>query len=308
MQNKDWFEQNSARFSGELRRDEPLLRHTYYRIGGPATVFAVPKTLEDLCWLSEGIRATGIPYFILGLGSNVLVADRGYSGLVIRTSRLNLEVGPLEKSPETIRTGASVAISSLLRKAAQHGWSGLAFLTGIPGSVGGVVFMNGGTHLGEAKDRLLAVDVFNMGGHDLTRFERDALHFEYRRNLFVPEGGIVFSAEWKIDRADPAQVKALIDETLARRKTTQPIDFPSCGSVFKNPKEKGMSAWQVVDQVRLRGHRIGGAQIADKHSNFILNLGNATAQDVRALIDLAKERAQDQLGIALEEEVRYVGF
>ena len=307
MLDTTWFEKNASSFSGELRFDEPLLRHTYYRIGGPARVFAVPKSLEDLRWLSSAIRETGIPYFILGLGSNVLVSDAGFPGLVIRTNRLNLDLAALPANSNLIRTGASVAISSFLRKAAQHGWSGLEFLTGIPGSVGGVVFMNGGTHLGEAKDRLHAVEVFKLG-EDLTRFEAAALRFEYRKNLFIPEGGIVFAAEWKVDSAEPAAVKAKIDDTLSRRKTTQPIDFPSCGSVFKNPKEKGLSAWQVVDQVRLRGHRIGGAQISDKHSNFILNLGSATAQDVRALIDLAKKKAQDQLGITLEEEVRYVGF
>jgi UDP-N-acetylmuramate dehydrogenase len=304
---KHWAEANQSSYTGQLLWDEPLSKHTYYRIGGPAACLASPKSREDLTWLARGVEASGVPLFVLGMGSNLLVSDKGFEGLVVKCGRMNLEITSL--SPNSIRTGGSVAISSLLRRASQEGWGGLQFMTGIPGSVGGVVFMNGGTHLGEAKDRLLRADVtvLSGGGKELS-FSGDALKYEYRKNHFLPEGAVVWSAEWRVELEEPAKVKAAIDELLVRRKSTQPVDLPSCGSVFKNPKKHGISAWQVLDKLGLRGHKIGGAQISEKHSNFIVNNGGAVAADVRGLIELAKARAKAELGVELEEEVRYLGF
>jgi UDP-N-acetylmuramate dehydrogenase len=220
---------------------------------------------------------------------------------------VNQELGRL--SDHAVRAGGSLAISTLLRRATQEGWGGLQFLGGIPGSVGGVVYMNGGTHLGEARDRLLRVEAVSLlgSGAEVLEYPAEGLRFEYRRNLFLPEGALVWSADWKIDPADPVAVKATIDEILARRKQTQPVDVPSCGSVFKNPKASGLSAWQVIDRLGLRGHRIGGAQFSEKHCNFIVNVGNARAADVYGLIQLAKTRARVELGIEIEEEVKYLG-
>jgi UDP-N-acetylmuramate dehydrogenase len=308
-----WFQENQSRFSGQILFNEPLSKYTYYRIGGPAAVLAIPKDAQDILWLAEGIRETGIPFFVLGQGSNLLVSDLGYSGLVVRANRLNLQIDAIEDgSAIRLRTGGSVAISTLLRRAAQEGWAGLEFLTGVPGSVGGAVRMNAGTHLGETCDRLLKVEAYPLLGEGVSSaevqiYEGNSLQFQYRKNLFLPKGSLVWATEWWIERKEPATVKALIDETLTRRKATQPIDYPSCGSVFKNPKASGVSAWQVIDRLGLRGHRIGNAQFAEKHSNFIINLGGAQASEVKALIDLAKARAQAEMGIVLEEEVIYLG-
>lgn len=300
-----WAEQERARFLGQLSFDEPLSKYTYYRIGGPASALAIPQSLAELKWLHEGIQATGVPYYILGLGSNVLVSDSGYSGLIIRTSRIGLGIN--ETGKDRLHTGASVAVSSLLRRAAQDGWDGLEFLTGIPGSIGGVVAMNAGTHLGEAKDRLRRVEIFSLKSGESRVAENTELRFEYRKNLFLGAEDVVVGAEWEISRGEPKQIKEKIAALLERRKASQPVDYPSCGSVFKNPREKGLSAWQVVDQVGLRGHKIGDAQFSEKHPNFILNLGQARASDVRALIELARERARTQLGVELHEEVKYLG-
>lgn len=267
-----------------------------------------PRSLEDLRWIAQAIRETRVPFFIMGAGSNLLASDQGFEGVIIRSTRLNLEIGALPGSPDRIRTGASVAVSSLLRRAAQEGWGGLEFLAGVPGSVGGVVCMNAGTHLGETRDRLVAAEIFSLEGDDsLSRIERTDLRFEYRRNFFLTPASIVFCAEWEVRPAHPDQVKANIDQTLARRKATQPVDSPSCGSVFKNPRDSGLSAWQVVDRLGLRGHRIGDAQVSEKHSNFIINLGNARAADVHAVIELIRSRAQAELSICLEPEVMYLG-
>ncbi|MBY0471224.1 UDP-N-acetylmuramate dehydrogenase [bacterium] len=301
---KEWFEKNSAGFSGTLGFDEPLAASTYYRIGGPAAVLAAPKSQEDLEWLSKGIRETGIPFFLLGLGSNTLVSDSGFDGLVVKMTKLDTSMTP---DGGLLRTGASVAISSLLRKASTEGWGGLEFLSGVPGSVGGAVFMNAGTHLGETAKALLRVRVLDLKTGIFSELDRPQLKYEYRKNHFLEAGHLVLGADWRIEMKDPEQVKKVIDETLARRKASQPIEFPSCGSVFKNPKSSGMHAWQVIEKIGLRGHQIGQAQFAEKHCNFIINLGKATAADVVGLIRLAKSKAQSELGVTLEEEVRYLG-
>lgn len=302
---KSWWHSNISQFSGDFKEHESLAKFTYYRIGGSADLFAFPKTRQDLEWLSQGIRETGVPYFILGAGSNILVSDTGFRGLVIRVGRIDLEIA--ESADDRIRTGGGVAVSTLLRRCAQEGWAGMEFLSGVPGSVGGIIVMNAGTHLGEVQGALKSVETYNLMSGETRRFDSTAMSFQYRKNLFLPQGSVVLSAEWLKRSESPESVRAKLDETLARRKATQPIDYPSCGSVFKNPRSSGKSAWQVVDQLGLRGHRIGDAQISEKHSNFIINLGSAQARDVRALIDLVKNRAQAELGIELEEEVMYVG-
>jgi len=309
-----WFRDHASNFTGTLLFGESLAKYTFYQIGGPALVFAAPKTLNDLKWLKQGIEDTRIPFFVLGKGSNLLVSDRGFKGLVIRTHQMNLETAEIPDSMEgnafRLRTGGSVLISSLLRRTAQEGWSGLEFWTGIPGSVGGAIVMNAGTHLGETHQRLLRVESYSLepgvsfGPYSFV--ERD-LKFQYRKNLFLPPGHLIWSADWRMEKVDPDQVQAVIDSTLQRRKATQPIDYPSCGSVFKNPKSSGMNAWQVIEKLGLRGYQEGLAQFSEKHPNFIINLGGAKASDVLALIRLAQSRAAVELSIELEEEVIFVG-
>ena len=302
-----WFREHATEFEGDLRFSESLAPFTYYKLGGPADILATPKLIHDLEWLSQGVRQSNIPLFIMGAGSNVLVSDKGFRGLVIRTAKLNQEIEFL--NPTRIRVGASVAISTLLRRAAQNGWSGLEFLTGVPGTIGGVVAMNAGTHIGETKDRLKKVEAFSLSGGSagLHTFEEKDLKYAYRKNFFLPEGAVVCSTEWRIIPSEPGVVKSAIDAMLARRKDSQPIELPSCGSVFKNPKASGLHAWQVIEKLGMRGYRLGGAEFSSKHCNFIVNHGDAKASEVYELIRLAKKRALDELSITLEEEVKYVG-
>ena len=287
-------------------KNEPLSKHTYYRIGGPADQLEIPTSIQDLKSIAEEIQKTKSPFFILGLGSNILASDVGFRGTIIKSTRIDLGIELI--NPQHIRVGASVANSTLLRKAAQEGWAGLEFLTGIPGSIGGAVAMNAGTHLGEVKDRIVQVDYFSLSQGKVISTAGNDLKFEYRKNLFLPSDAIVTSTLWRITPDNPADVKARIDELLQRRKQTQPIDYPSCGSVFKNPKAHGMHAWQVIDKLGLRGHQIGKAQFSEKHPNFIINLGEAKAADVYGLMQLAKQRAQQELNVPLEEEVKYLGL
>jgi UDP-N-acetylmuramate dehydrogenase len=312
-----WLSERREQFTGPLLFDELLSKHTYYRIGGAALCLAMPKSLDDLEILRKGIQETGVPYFILGKGSNLLVADTGFAGLVICTGKMNLEITPVSSQisnpAETcVRTGASVMVSSLLRRATQEGWGGLEFLTGIPGSMGGVVAMNGGTHLGDASQSLRRVELFLWDQlhpeNPLTVFHGDQLRFAYRQCLFLPENALIWAAEWAVQASTPQDVKKNLDGILMRRKMTQPLNEPSCGSVFKNLKAAGLQAWQVIDQLGLRGYRLGGAQFSEKHSNFILNLGHAKASDVKSLIELAQTRAAQELGLSLEKEVIFLGF
>jgi UDP-N-acetylmuramate dehydrogenase len=290
----------------QIFENEALSRHTYYRIGGPARYLAMPTSWSDLVLLSDQIRKLGLPWMVMGAGTNLLVSDEGFNGFVIKCSQLDTRVELIEDGILSI--GASVPVSSLLRNCASKGWGGLEFLAGIPGQMGGVVAMNGGTHIGEIKDRLLAVSVFSFDSSDpLLEFTRDQIKMSYRANHFLPKGSVIYSLQLTMRPTDPQTVKSQIDSILKRRKETQPLEAPSCGSVFKNPKDQGLQAWQVIDQLGLRGHRIGNAQISTKHSNWILNLGQAKAKDVSDLIELVELRAKRELGIEMKPEVIRIG-
>lgn len=284
--------------------DEPLSRHTYYRIGGKAPLLVIPEGESDLFWLKERFKNNPFSYFILGMGSNLLVSDDGIPSLVIKTTKLCFDFQETQKNEW--RVGASISVTTLLREAAKRGLSGFESLIGIPGSVGGVIYMNAGTHLGEAKDTLIATRSFLLeSAEDWIERNKSDLKFEYRKNHFVRSDEILFSSTWMCTSSSPELVKKTIDETLARRKSTQPLEYPSCGSVFKNPHPK--RAWEVIEKIGLRGHRIGNAAFSEKHPNFIVNLGGAKANDVWELIRLAKNRAKSELGIDLQEEVRFLG-
>lgn len=289
-------------FSGSLELEAPLSRYSYYQIGGAAEVLATPKTIEDLKLLSTVIQETGSPFFILGRGSNLLFPDQGLRGMVIQMKHLFTEI-TLENLT-LIKVGASVGGSTLLRMAQEKGWGGLAHLTGIPGSIGGMVAMNAGTHIGEVSNCCERVDCFSLTTGEQRSHLVTSESFSYRHNHFLSASDLVTFAYLKFHAESPIEVKQEVEFLYQRRKQTQPVDYRSCGSVFMNPKEVPLHAWQVIDQLKLRGHISGKAQISEKHSNFIINLGGATAEDVKRLIDLVKTRAKLELGIELQEEVK----
>lgn len=300
--NREVWKVGLSGISGTFKFDEKLSSHTYYRIGGPADLLISPSGASDLEKIYELLKKDPQPIFFLGLGSNLLVSDDGFRGVIIKTQKLCLDWDLVDGF---ISLGASLPITTVLRKAWELGVSGLEFLAGIPGSVGGTVFMNAGTTLGEVKDRIQSVDVFSFETGRMKTLELP-LQYEYRKNLFLKQKDLVVRVKYQIEKGDPAFIKTTIQSLLDKRKQNQPVDMPSCGSVFKNPKP--LHAWQVIDRLGLRGHRIGGAQISEKHTNYIVNLGNARATDVKTLIDIVKSRALAELGIQMEEEVRYLGF
>lgn len=278
--------------------NEPLARYTSYRIGGPARILALPKTKEHLFAVGAYLKAGGEPYFLLGNGSNVLAPDEGFPGVVICTRDLQpfLDFLPGDR----VRASAGTLNARLLRACAEKGLGGLEALSGVPGNLGGAVFMNAGTASGWIDAALESVEVLSLKGGERT-VPKEELGYSYRQQHYLRPGEVVWAATLRLVAEPAAQIQARLVEGLKKRKAAQPIEMPSCGSVFRNPE--GKNAWRVIDDAGLRGHSVGGARFSNKHSNFIVNEGGATRADVLALINLAKERVRAQSGIELHEEV-----
>jgi UDP-N-acetylmuramate dehydrogenase len=282
-----------------VRFDAPLARHTSLRVGGPADALATPVSRSELAALLQLASECHVPHRFLGKGFNTLVLDEGLDGIVIQLSRFRR----LEERPGALlRAEAGVSHSQLTRLCAERGLSGLEFGAGIPGTVGGWLAMNAGIGVREAKDVVREVEVMSPCGRRITHVGRDALHFRYRALRGLAPGSAILSALLAVVPADPAQVRAEVARLLARRAATQPLDLPSCGSVFKNPPRD--FAGRLIEAAGLKGERVGGAEISTVHANFIVNRGSATAADVLALIARARERVLASSGIRLEPEVR----
>ncbi|RZA05228.1 MAG: UDP-N-acetylmuramate dehydrogenase [Proteobacteria bacterium] len=279
-------------------RDEPLARYTTYRIGGPARVLALPKSAEDLAAIGQYLLETKEPYFILGNGSNVLAPDEGFPGVVICTRDLTHELEFL--SDHRVKAAAGTLNSRILRACAEKGLGGIEALSGVPGNVGGAVYMNAGTAAGWIDDALLCVEVLSLREGARVIHKAD-LKYSYREQHYLKPGELIVAAVLQL-KPEPAEaVKARLAEAVKKRKIAQPIELPSCGSVFRNPA--GHNAWKLVADAGLRGMNMGGARISAKHCNFIVNEGGAKRSDVLGLIHLAKEKVRADTGVELHEEV-----
>jgi UDP-N-acetylmuramate dehydrogenase len=288
-------------FEGLFQSDMPLSQMTYFKIGGNAQNVVCPCSEKDLQTLSLYLKEHPCRFFTLGRGSNILAHDSGFNGILIRTHLLN-SLWNLQK--DTLEIAAGTMNSFVLNQCAHLGLSGLEFLAGIPGSIGGAVFMNAGNHLSECKDHVFSVKIYDMQTQSSEVISLTAKNFSYRKNHFLSPHQIILSVVFQMQKKDPQKIKDQIRETLERRKNTQPITFPSCGSVFKNPP--GTKAWKVLDELGLRGVYENQAQFSEKHPNFIINHGKARAEDVKKLILMAKTQAKKILNIDLEEEVLYL--
>ena len=309
----EFSEDDGHHFSGEIFFDELLSKHVYYKIGGPAEILLFPKSLEDLKVIREFLHRMKTSLFFFGLGSNLLVSDDGIPGITLKLSKLNSSLMKLD--PTALSAGASVSVHSFLRLAAKEGLGGLEFLSGVPGNIGGAISMNAGTHLGECAQALKSFRVFSFSDTSIEEFPKADLRtvpvtsdlFSYRKNHAWNPMEIIFDSEWNYLLGTPEKVKNTLDETLRLRKATQPLDYPSCGSVFKNPEGTLMKAWEVVEKSGLRGLKIGAAQISEKHPNWIVNLGGAKATDVIDLIERCQSEALEKFGVKLEPEVKRIG-
>ena len=281
--------------------DEPMRRHTTFRIGGPADYLIRPETEEVLRKILALCAEEKLPYFILGNGSNLLVSDQGYRGVIIQIYK-NFQQCVTEGN--VIRAGAGILLSRLSAAAGEAGLTGLEFASGIPGTLGGAVFMNAGAYGGEMKDILSWADVLDEE-RKLRRLSADELELGYRTSRVKKEGWIVTGAELKLKFGDPEKIREKIEELKAARTSKQPLEYPSAGSTFKRPE--GYFAGKLIMDAGLRGFRVGGAQVSEKHCGFVINTGNATAADVRELMRQVQEKVWEKYQVRLEPEVRFLG-
>lgn len=282
------------------RENEPLAEHCTFKIGGPARVFVAPQEEEQLCKAILLCRDLRLPYYLLGNGSNILFADEGWSGVILDTSAPKSSI---QREGCTLRAGAGTLLSSLCREALRAGLTGLEFAYGIPGTVGGAVYMNAGAYGGELKDVLTRVRYLNQEGQ-IVCAEAAELDLSYRHSIFEENGGCILSAEFRLTPGDPAEIQAKMEDLMGRRRDKQPLDKPSAGSTFKRPA--GAFAGALIDQCGLRGYRHGGAAISEKHCGFVVNLGGASCADVLALCDEVRDIVQEKTGYLLEKEIRVV--
>ena len=285
----------------EILVAEPMKNHTTFRIGGPADALALPKTPEEVAEVVRFCHEHAQPYYVLGNGSNLLVSDEGYRGIVLQLYR---NFNDIQVNGEMITVQSGAMLAAVARTAYQNGLTGLEFASGIPGPIGGAVVMNAGAYGGEMKHVLREVTVLTKEGEVLA-IPAKALELGYRTSVIPKNGWIVLGAVLQLKKGDPEQILARMEELKEQRITKQPLDLPSAGSTFKRPE--GYFAGKLIMDAGLRGFTVGGAQVSEKHCGFVVNRGNATAADVWKLICEVKRRVKEMTGVELEPEVKLLG-
>lgn len=289
------------RFDGDVYPNEPMSRHTTYRIGGPARFFVRVNSVGALTGLIDLCVSEGVPWVMVGRGSNVLVADEGFAGVAIALGR-DFRAARFEEG--CFMVGAGATLSSVVQDAFRRNLGGFEFAVGTPGTIGGALRMNAGSRDEWIGERVITVTTYRPGT-GLVRRRGSELSWGYRASSFAADEAIL-ECELSAEPADPFKVRDKMEENLARRQRTQPLSLPTCGSVFVNPE--GASVGRLVDELGLKGTSVGGARVSDVHGNFIVNTGTATAADVRALMEHVRRCVSATFGIDLVPEVRLVGF
>lgn len=286
-------------FQGKINLNHSLASYTSMKVGGPADYFLEPKDKADLVAIVRFFQQNNFPYMMIGRGSNMIIHDDGIRGAVI-----SLESGltRVALEDELVMAESGARLTKLVDFCIQNSLGGLEGAAGIPASVGGAIVMNAGAHASEIKDSLVDVDA--LRGGSVVRVRKEDAGFAYRTSSFVKD--VVLSGRFRLAKADKEEILKRKSELIARRNATQPLSLPNSGSMFKNPP--GTFAAKLIEQAGLKGKRIGGVQISEKHSNFMVNLGDARAEDVVRLIDLARRTIYQNAGILLELEVKLVGF
>jgi UDP-N-acetylmuramate dehydrogenase len=283
-----------------VRRDEPLRAHTTYRIGGPASIFATCDSTAGLAAVIEICEQEQIEWTVLGKGSNVLAADSGYDGAVLV---LGSEFRQRSIDEPHIRAGAGTILAVLVQEAFARGMTGLEFAVGVPGTLGGALAMNAGSRDAWIGSIVESVTLL-VPGTGLVALGGSEIRWEYRRTS-LPRDGVIVEASLRLEAGDTEQIRRVMEANLRRRRRSQPLGMPSAGSVFVNPE--GDSAGRLIEELGLKGFTIGGACVSDVHANFIVNVGDATAHDVVALIGHLRASVEDEYGIELRPEVRFLG-
>ena len=280
---------------------EPMSRHTTFRIGGPAELFVVPETVDEIAKIIAVCREEAAPYFVLGNGSNLLVSDKGYRGVVVQLYR---SFGQITLEGNEIHAQAGALLSGIAAVARDASLTGFEFAGGIPGTLGGAVVMNAGAYGGEMKDVLKEVTVLTPEGEILT-LQADQLQMGYRTSVIKEAGYIVLEAVISLEKGDQEAIRSRMQELAGMRSSKQPLSYPSAGSTFKRPE--GYFAGKLIMDSGLRGYQVGGAQVSEKHCGFVINTGNATAKDVTTLMSDVQRIVMEKFGVKLEPEVKFLG-
>lgn len=288
---------------GEMIEDEPMYKHTTYKVGGPARIYLKVKDVDSLIKTIKYCGKHRVKYLVIGRGSNLLFSDREYEGLIIS---LNECFNEIKVNGSTMIAQAGVPMISLSYQAAKIGLSGFEFMGGIPGSIGGGIYMNAGAYKYDLASVVKTVTLLNEK-HEVVTFNNEQMDFSYRHSICQDNRKlIVLEVTFELTAKSPDEIKAVLDKRKERRMSSQPWNMPSAGSVFRNPQDK--PAWQYIDECGLRGYEIGGAQVSPKHSNFIVNNGYSSAKDIYDLIMLVQEKVNEKFGVKLRREVGLINW
>ena len=291
---------NNIYSEDEIKINELMKEHINFKVGGPADILLIPSKAEQIIESIKICKDNNIPYFVIGNGSNLLVKDGGIRGVVIKLTGLtNLEV-----NEEEIKADCGVMLKELSDKALENSLTGLEFACGIPGTVGGAVFMNAGAYDGEIKNVIKEAQVITSSGEIVT-LSKDELELGYRTSKVMRDNSIVINATFKLEKGNKEEIKETIDELTQKREEKQPLEYPSAGSTFKRPE--GHFAGKLIQDSGLKGYSIGGAAVSSKHSGFVINKDNATAKDILDLIAYIQAEVKKQFGVELHTEVRIIG-
>lgn len=288
---------------GEMIEDEPMYKHTTYKVGGPARIYLMVKDIDSLVKAIKYCSRHRVKYMVIGRGSNLLFSDREYDGVIIS---LNECFDKISVNGSIIKAQAGVSMIKLSYQAAKYGLSGFEFMGGIPGSIGGGIYMNAGAYKYDIASVVKSVTILNEK-HEVVTYSNEQMQFSYRHSICQDNRKlIVLEVEFELNAKSPEEIKQVLDKRKEKRMATQPWNMPSAGSVFRNPKEQ--AAWQYIDDCGLRGYEIGGAQVSPKHSNFIVNNGYASAKDIYDLIMLVQKKVYEKFGVQLKREVGLINW
>lgn len=284
-----------------LETDVKLSQHTTFRIGGTAEFWADISSVQGLQALLNFCKEQKIPYFVLGKGSNILASDDGFQGMILH---LGNAFAGITISGTTVTCQAGAQLGAAARAAAEHSLTGMEALSGIPGTIGGALYMNAGAYGTEMKDIIVSCEYLAEDGTVCT-MPAEEMQLSYRHSVFCENKGIILSVTMELQQGDREAIRSRMEELQIQRKTKQPLEYPSAGSTFKRPE--GHFAGALIEEAGLKGHTIGGAQVSEKHAGFLINTGNATAKDVCALIAYVQKTVKEKSGVDLEPEVRIIG-
>ncbi|MEI3381092.1 MAG: UDP-N-acetylmuramate dehydrogenase [Dorea sp.] len=285
----------------QVKIEEPMKNHTTFRVGEPAAYFVMPRTAEEVAKVTELCAQENVPYYIVGNGSNLLVSDKGYDGVIIQIYK---QMSQVEVKGREIYAQAGALLSMVAKRALDTELAGFEFAAGIPGTLGGACVMNAGAYGGEMKDVLKSVTVLDKDGN-VKKLAKDELELGYRTSVIAKKGYIVLDAVIELKEGKAEEIKALMDDLKERRITKQPLEYPSAGSTFKRPE--GDFAGKLIQDADLRGFQVGGAQVSEKHCGFVINKDGATASDVIELMRQVSDKVYDKFGVRLEPEVKRLG-